>query len=69
MIDYAENPEKTIGKKYVNSNSYATLQYVSNDRKADERMYVSDITCNEKRTNEHMTATKRHFGKTGRNVA
>ena len=33
VIDYAENPDKTIDKKYVDSDLYATLQYVSNDQK------------------------------------
>ena len=53
VIDYAENPDKTIDKKYVDSDLYAALRYVSNDKKTDERM----------------TATKKRFGKTGGNVA
>ena len=56
-------------KRYVDSNLYAALQYVSNDKKTDERMYVSDINCNAKRAYERMTATKKRFGKTGGNVA
>ena len=40
VIDYAENPDKTIYKRYVDSDLYAALQYVSNDRKTDERMHV-----------------------------
>lgn len=69
VIDYAENPDKTINKKYVDSDLYSALQYVSNDRKTDERMYVSGINCNAKRAYERMTATKKRFGKTGGNVA
>lgn len=69
VIDYAENPDKTIDKKYVDSDLYSTLQYVSNDKKTDERMYVSGINCNAKRAYERMTATKKRFGKTGGNVA
>lgn len=69
VIDYAENPDKTIDKKYVDSDLYAALQYVSNDKKTDERMYVSGINCNAKRAYERMTATKKRFGKTGGNVA
>ena len=38
MIDYAENPDKTIDKRYVDSDLYAALQYVSNDKKTDKRM-------------------------------
>ncbi len=69
VIDYAENPDKTIDKKYVDSDLYAALRYVSNDKKTDERMYVSGINCNAKRAYERMTATKKRFGKTGGNVA
>ena len=58
VIDYAENPDKTIDKRYVDSDLYAALQYVSNDRKTDERMHVSGINCNAKRAYERMTATK-----------
>ena len=69
VIDYAENPDKTMDKKYVDSDLYAALRYVSNDTKTDERMYVSGINCNAKRAYERMTATKKRFGKTGGNVA
>ena len=69
VIDYAENPDKTIDKKYVDSDLYAALKYVSNDRKTDERMYVSGINCNAKRAYERMTATKKRYGKMGGNVA
>ena len=69
VIDYAENPDKTLDKKYVDSDLYAALRYVSNDTKTDERMYVSGINCNAKRSYERMTATKKRLGKTGGNVA
>lgn len=69
VIDYAENPDKTISPKYVNGDLYAALQYVSNDKKTDERMYVSGINCNAKRAYDRMMATKKRFGKTGGNVA
>ena len=38
VIDYAENPDKTIDKKYVDSDLYAALQYAADDKKTDERM-------------------------------
>lgn len=69
VIDYAENPDKTIDKKYVDSDLYAALQYAADDKKTDKRMYVSGINCNAKRAYERMTATKKRFGKSGRNVA
>ena len=69
VIDYAENPDKTIDKNYVDSDLYAALQYAADDKKTDERMYVSGINCNTKQAYERMTATKKRFGKTGGNVA
>lgn len=69
VIDYAQNPDKTIDKKYVDTDLYAALQYVSNNNKTDKRMFVSGINCNAKRAYERMTATKKRFGKTGGNVA
>ena len=69
VIDYAENPDKTIDQKYVDKDLYAALQYVVNDKKTDERMYVSGINCNAGRAYERMMATKKRFGKTGGNVA
>lgn len=69
VIDYAEKPDKTIDKKYVDSDLYAALQYAADDNKTDKRMYVSGINCNAKRAYERMMATKKRFGKTGGNVA
>ena len=69
VISYAKNPDKTIDKKYVDSDLYAALRYVSNDKKTDARMYVSGINRNAKRAYERMAATKKSFGKTGGNVA
>ena len=53
VIDYAENPDKTIDKKYVDSDLFAALQYAADDKKTDERMYVSGINCNAMRQKEH----------------
>ena len=44
-IDYAENPDKTIERKYVDEDLYKTLQYAENSEKTDETMYVSAINC------------------------
>ena len=33
VIDYAENPDKTIDKKYVDSDLFAALQYAADDKK------------------------------------
>lgn len=69
VIDYADNPNKTTDKKYLDVDLYAALRYAGDDDKTDKKMYVSAINCSAKRAYEHMTATKKRFGKTGGNVA
>ena len=69
VIDYAQNPDKTIDKKFVDSDLYAALQYASDDRKTDQKMFVTGINCNSKRAYQRMMATKKRFGKNGGNVA
>lgn len=69
VIDYADNPNKTTDKKYLNMDLYAALRYAGNDDKTDKKMYVSAINCPAKRAYERMMATKKRFGKLGGNVA
>ena len=45
VIDYARNPDKTTGKKFLDEDLYAALRYVENDKKTDQTMYVSGINC------------------------
>ena len=49
VIDYAENPDKTTDKKYLDEDLYNALRYVENDDKTDKRLYVSGINCPTKR--------------------
>ncbi len=69
VLDYAENPDKTTDKKYLDVDLYNALRYVGDDDKTDKKMYVSAINCPTKRAYEHMMATKRRYGKLGGNVA
>lgn len=69
VIDYADNPNKTTDKKYLDVDLCAALRYAGDDDKTDKKMYVSAINCPAKRAYEHMMATKKRFGKTGGNVA
>ncbi len=41
VIDYAENPDKTTDKKFLDEDLWAALRYVENDDKTDQTMYVS----------------------------
>lgn len=69
VIKYAQNPDKTIDKRYVDDELFRTLQYAEDGQKTDKTMYVSAINCPKQLAYERMTATKRRFGKTGGNIA
>ena len=69
VINYAENPDKTIDRKYLDDDLAAALNYVENSDKTDQTMYVSGINCPKKRAYEAMMTTKRRYGKFGGNVA
>ena len=69
VIDYAENPDKTTDKRFLDEDLYAALHYVENDKKTDQTMYVSGINCPKQRAYQCMMATKRRYGKLGGNVA
>ena len=68
-IDYAENPDKTTDRKYLDEDLYSALRYAANDAKTDQKMYVSAINCPKKLAYETMMDTKRRYGKLGGNVA
>lgn len=69
VINYAENPDKTTDKKFLDEDLYAALRYVEDDKKTDQTMYVSAINCPKQRAYEVMMSTKRRYGKLGGNVA
>ena len=62
VITYADNPEKTGGLRNA-------LEYASDGDKTDECFFVTALNCPKQKVYESMTATKRHFGKLGGNVA
>ena len=68
-IDYAENPDKTTDRKYLDEDLYSALRYAANDEKTDKKMYVSAINCPKQLAYETMMDTKRRYGKLGGNVA
>lgn len=69
VIDYADNPDKTTERRYLDDDLAAALEYAENDSKIDCRMYVSGINCPTKRAYQHMMATNQRYGKLGGNVA
>ncbi len=68
-IDYAQNPDKTTDRKYLDEDLYSALRYAANDEKTDKKMYVSAINCPKQLAYETMMDTKRRYGKLGGNVA
>lgn len=69
VIDYAENPDKTIDKRYLDEDLARVINYSKNDKKTDKKMYVTGINCAAPRAYETMITTKKRFGKLGGNVA
>jgi len=69
VIDYANNPDKTTDKQFLDEDLYAALRYIEKDKKTDQTMYVSAINCPKQRAYQCMMATKQRYGKFGGNVA
>ena len=38
VIDYADNPDKTTSKDYLDNDLYAALRYAANDDKTDKQV-------------------------------
>ena len=69
VLDYADNPDKTTEKKYLDDDLYAALQYTENDDKTDERKYASGVNCSAAFAYQEMVAVKRRFGERGKVIA
>ena len=68
VVDYAQNPDKTVYSDLQN-----VLHYAANGEKTvqgEERvMFVTGVNCNRDTAFQEMQAVKERFGKTGGNVA
>ncbi len=69
VIDYANNPDKTTAKEYLDEDLYAAIRYAENDDKTDQTMFVSGINCSKHNAYNEMIAVKRRFGERGKNIA
>ena len=69
VLAYADNPDKTTDRQYVDKDLFDTLRYAAADRKTDRQMYVSALNCPKQQVYEWMKSTKKRFGKSGGNVA
>lgn len=61
VLDYAENPEKTLLKDVID--------YASAEAKTEKGLFVTGINCEAKNAYEMMSETKRQFGKIDKVVA
>jgi hypothetical protein len=69
VLDYADNPDKTTAKDYLDEDLYQALQYTEKDSKTDEKKYVSGVNCSAAFAYEEMMAVKRKYGERGKVVA
>lgn len=67
-LDYADNPDKTTAREYLDDDLYAALSYAENDNKADRKMYVGGINCSKQNAYAEMIAVQRRFGIRGKVV-
>ena len=67
-LDYADNPDKTTDRRYLDNDLYAALSYAENDNKTDRKMYVGGINCSKQNAYAEMIAVQRRFGLRGKVV-
>ena len=67
-LDYADNPDKTTDRRYLDDDLYAALSYAENDNKTDRKIYVGGINCSKQNAYAEMIAVQRRFGLRGKVV-
>ena len=67
-LDYADNPNITTAREYLDDDLYAALSYAENDNKTDRKMYVGGINCSKQNAYAEMIAVQRRFGLRGKVV-
>ena len=67
-LDYADNPDKTTAREYLDDDLYAALSYAENDNKTDRKMYVGGINCSKQNAYAEMIAVQLRFGLRGKVV-
>ena len=65
---YADNPDKTTAREYLDDDLYSALSYAENDNKTDRKMYVGGINCSKQNAYAEMIAVQRRFGLRGKVV-
>lgn len=67
-LDYADNPDKTTAREYLDDDLYAALSYAENNNKTDRKMYVGGINCSKQNAYAEMIAVQQQFGLRGKVV-
>ena len=68
VLDYADNPDKTTERKYLDEDLYQALRYTEQDEKTDEKKYVSGVNCSAAFAYREMVAVKQRFGTGARSL-
>ena len=58
VLDYADNPDKTTPREYLDEDLYATLRYAKNDDKTDKEMFVGGINCSKQNAYAEMVTVE-----------
>ena len=69
VLDYADNPDKTTERKYLDEDLYQALRYTEQDEKTDEKKYVSGVNCSAAFAYRETVAVKQRFGDRGKVIA
>ena len=69
MIEYAENPDKTTAREYLEEDLYNAIRYAENDDKTDQQIYVDTINCSKRNAYTEMAAVQKRFGSRGETIA
>ena len=69
MIEYAENPDKTTAREYLEEDLYNAIRYAENDDKTDQQIYVDTINCSKRNAYAEMVAVQKRFGSRGDTTA
>ena len=67
-LKYADNPDKTTPREYLDEDLYASLRYAKNDGKTDKEIFVGGINCSKQNAYAEMIAVQRRFGMKGKVV-
>lgn len=69
LIDYVENPDKTVDRTQDLQDFYNVFSYVQRPEATEKGEYVSDINCLKEIALQQMILTKKQYGKDGGYIA